>query len=773
MSQIEQALSMAIDSHQKGNLPQAESIYLEILKIEAENPDALHLLGVLQTEKGEFVSGIQLIEKAIECNDNIAPFYNSLGLGYLDWGQYDKAVTAFQKAIALDSEVEEFYINLGNAYQHFGDIHQAIEAYNQAIERNPNSWECYNNLGNIHRALGNTELAFISLKTAILLNNDYFEAFYNLSSLYQQQNDIEQAILYCQKVIELNPTYAQGYDSMGSLMFQKGLIQDAEKYYRLAIEHDPKFIKAYLNLGTLQFASDQFRQSIETFEKLITIAPDHEDAICALGNAYYRLGDLEKSGHYFEIACRANPGKKLYTWRNETICPIFFDSEEQILSYRDHLMERLNYYGNLEFSVTLQDLINTGCQPSFFLNYQGQNERPIKEQYGNVFNQILEKQFPELLTLPQRKEHSDKIRVGFLVTEHHEGVFCKLTAGFINKLPREIFDIFVICSDKSKAYITTRVTHPETYYINAGKFLDCIETVKKECLDILLHYEVGTDGANYFLPFFNMAPVQFTTFGLPVTTGIPTMDYFLSSVKTEPENSQNYYTEKLIKFKDDPIYFYRPQLQQPLKTKEDFGLNPAQTFYYCPQNLFKFHSDFDPILAEILDQDPQGQIYLLESMEANWQKMFLERFSKNPVVKKNPSLLDRLKFKGRMNHFEYLNFTALADVMLDTIHYTGGTTSFEALSFGIPIVTMPFESTRSRQTLGNYRTMGVDSCVVSSTEAYIEKALKLGTDKDYRESIHQEILQHNDSLFENESVIEEMTAFLIQAYEKSLKSPKS
>jgi predicted O-linked N-acetylglucosamine transferase (SPINDLY family) len=509
--------------------------------------------------------------------------------------------------------------------------------------------------------------------------------------------------------------------------------------------------------------------AIPVFKQALEIDPACEEALSGLGNAAFKIGDLEESARAFEQAARIKPEKMLLKWRSDIACPVIFQDRDHIAAVRARISKNLEQYEAADFAFNVEELTYTGCQPSFYLAYNGLNDLPLKTQYGDIFWRLFNRRFPQLVEKPSHHRWADgRIRVGFLVTEKHEGVFCKLNLGYLNHLDRTRFDVTVICPEKSREMLKARVQHPDTHFVAMPLgFEQTIHAVKALHLDVLIYYEVGTDGHNYFLPYFNLAPIQCTSYGFPVTTGIPTMDYFISSQQVEPNNAQSEYREQLIRLALDPIYFYRPVITESFKSREEMGLEAGKTYYFCPQNRFKFHPDFDEIVLNLLANDPHGEVLLIQTLYATWEEVYLQRLQRHPIAQANPALLERLRVMPRQVHHGYLNLIQCSDVILDTVHYTGGTTSFEALALGKPIVTWPQQSTRSRQTYGNYHTMQVMDCVVDSAEAYIQQALKLGTDPDYRHGIEAKIRSHHDVIFENMTVIREMERFLEAAVQQS------
>ena len=121
------------------------------------------------------------------------------------------------------------------------------------------------------------------------------------------------------------------------------------------------------------------------------------------------------------------------------------------------------------------------------------------------------------------------------------------------------------------------------------------------------------------LAFARLAPVQCATWGHPVTTGIPTIDYFISNVDAEPADAAEHYTEQLVRMKNLPTYYAPPSVSSATRSRKDFGLEEKAHLYLCPQSLFKMHPEFDGILSAILRADPKGRIVLVNGRYQNTQ----------------------------------------------------------------------------------------------------------------------------------------------------------
>jgi predicted O-linked N-acetylglucosamine transferase (SPINDLY family) len=273
------------------------------------------------------------------------------------------------------------------------------------------------------------------------------------------------------------------------------------------------------------------------------------------------------------------------------------------------------------------------------------------------------------------------------------------------------------------------------------------------------------DPFTYFLAFSRLAPIQCTTWGHPDTTGIPNMDYYISSEKAEPPGAQDHYTEQLILFKQFPMFCHRPQAPRQRLSRKDFDLADGDHVYACTQNLFKVHPDFDQILAGILQLDPDASILLFEGKHPHWTKLLQER-----LVQNLGDHYQNLRFLRRLSETDFYAFLQIPDVILDTPHFSGGYTSLLAFAQGVPIVTWPGGFMRGRLTGSFYEQMGVMDCVADGFDTYVNIAVNLANNPAIRNDISRKIKESSHCLYENFELVHELERFFQWAIERHQKT---
>jgi predicted O-linked N-acetylglucosamine transferase (SPINDLY family) len=337
------------------------------------------------------------------------------------------------------------------------------------------------------------------------------------------------------------------------------------------------------------------------------------------------------------------------------------------------------------------------------------------------------------------------LRIGFVSTYFYTHSVGRTTFGLIRDLPRDRFNVHVFAiapqTDALAEAIRKSADHYVSLPLDLGRVRDAIDSA---ALDIVFFADIGMHPLTYFLAFWRLAPIQMVTWGHSVTSGIDTIDYYVSADAIEAAGSEKYYTEKLVRL---PGYFMpryrRPALDAPRMSRGQLGLPDGKHLYYCPQNLFKLHPDFDAPIRAVLERDPQAELVLLEFVRAGVAEQLRRRFDLTLGA-----LASRIRFVPRSEHRRFLQYVAAADVVLDPFHFGGCNSSCDALSLGVPVVTLPGLQLPGRFTLGLYEEIDLDCCIARSADEYVEIALRLGRDAEYRKSVSEQISARCARLFD-------------------------
>jgi CRISPR-associated protein Csy1 len=229
----------------------------------------------------------------------------------------------------------------------------------------------------------------------------------------------------------------------------------------------------------------------------------------------------------------------------------------------------------------------------------------------------------------------------------------------------------------------------------------------------------------------------------------------------EPVRAGDAYRERLVLLPGLGTRYARPRIGASA-TRAEFGLPADATLYLLPQSIFKIHPDNDALVAEVLARDPKGVLVLFAGSQEPLTDAFLARLAV-PLEARGIDPGERIFLMRYMDHNRYLQLNALCDVMLDTLHWSGGNTSLDALAMGLPVVTLPGELMRGRQSAGMLGILGVDELIANDLEDYAAKAVAIASDRDHRERLSRAIVDGLGLLFDRSEPVRAFEEFLAAA----------
>jgi tetratricopeptide (TPR) repeat protein/2-polyprenyl-3-methyl-5-hydroxy-6-metoxy-1,4-benzoquinol methylase len=248
---VQKAFADALRHLQAGRLNEAERLYRQILAVDPDHADSLHLLGMVAYHVRHHGSAVDLIRNAIKVSPRVAFYHSNLGLVLSAQGKLDDAVVCYRRALVLQPDYVEAYNNLGNVLKDQGKLDEAVVNYRQAIALKPDIAEAHSNLGNALRIQGKLDEAAASYRQAIVFKPDYAEAYSNLGNALRDQGKLDEAVAYYRQALVLKPDIAEAHSNLGNVLRDQGKPDDALACYRRAIELKPDYVDALNNLALL------------------------------------------------------------------------------------------------------------------------------------------------------------------------------------------------------------------------------------------------------------------------------------------------------------------------------------------------------------------------------------------------------------------------------------------------------------------------------------------------------------------------------------------
>jgi predicted O-linked N-acetylglucosamine transferase (SPINDLY family) len=654
------------------------------------------------------------------------------GNAYLARNDFPRAIEAYQEALSLAPELVEALYNCGVSFHKQGELGSAADCYRQAIRRSP-------------------ELA---------------EAHFNLAHACDELNRFDEAEAAYREVLRLQPENAAAAYNLGYLHKSRGNYADALTAFQEALHIRPDYAQALNNIGLIWSIQDRLDEALICFEQSLAIKPDLVEAHYNLGVAYQKSGELWQARECYRRALDLDPhfapARSLYLLS----LPILYANPEEIEVERARFAASLNQLIRTTALDTPEQiqraLRGVAANTNFYLQYQGRNDLELQKEYGLFVTRVMAANYPQWsIHKPMPVVASGRrIRVGYLSScmhAHTAGIFLM---GWLEHGDRSQLETFCYhVGERSDEWTAKFRDTADHFHHFPGKVAEAAAKIEADNLHILVHTDIGMNAVTLQLAALRLAPVQCKGWGHPVTTGLPTIDYYLTSDLMEPEQADQYYSETLIRLPNLALNYSPPRLSSAPKTRSMFGLPDDAVVYLSSQSLFKYLPQHDDIYPRIARQVPEALFVFFShsspKVTAQLKRRFQHTFQKQGI----PA---RLLFLPRLCHDDFLSLNLAADVLLDTLEWSGGHTTLEALSCDLPVVTLPGKFMRGRHSYAFLKRMGLTQTIAAGKDDFIRLAVRLGQDHAFRTAVRDHIKAHKSLLFKDRSVNTALEVFYRQ-----------
>jgi protein O-GlcNAc transferase len=262
------------------------------------------------------------------------------------------------------------------------------------------------------------------------------------------------------------------------------------------------------------------------------------------------------------------------------------------------------------------------------------------------------------------------------------------------------------------------------------------------------------------LAALRLAPIQCTSWGHPDTSGLPTIDYYLSGELMETSASDAHYTEQLIRLPNLSIYYTPQEFPSVEINREIFGLRPNSVLYHCCQTLFKFLPQYDVLFPRIAQQVGDCQFlfsslpksdFVIEQFRTRIHKAF-KQFDLDPA--------EHIIFLPHLDPPKYNALNKMCDIFLDPIGWSGCTSTLEAIDCNLPVITLPYFLMRGRESGAILNMLGLQETIARSVDDYVWLAVKLGKDPKLRSQISDRIATNKHIIYRDRTCITALEDFL-------------
>ena len=548
--------------------------------------------------------------------------------------------------------------------------------------------------------------------------------------------------------------------SIGVDNFKKGEFKIALDYFKKLLINYPENTSLLENIALTEYNLKNLYECELILKKIIKLNKNSKRQFNFLLKVLREEDKIEELKKLIDIGIKSNQIDKKFSIIKNILFPFINKNNKEIQYFRNNANEYLNNFLSSSEEINLEIDKQSLDPPIFNYSYDQFDNLELNKKFVKLFKKI----YPNLnQEVSFSKKNSEKIKIGFISEYFTNHTIGKLFKGTIFNLNQDKFDIKIFHLHKTKKskifseFLEKEINLNLKNITLPKQFNEKVEIIKKNQLDIIFYPDIGMSAELYFLTFLRLAKYQIVSWGHPISTGNPNIDFFLSSKKSEDESAQKNYSEKLILL-EHMLYYYKPTTSLKLDLEE---MNKPN-IYSCPQTLFKIHPEFDEIINQILTKDKNAKIYFIKDTNKVLFKKLIERFKE-----RLGSNIDRIIFLEKLSYEKFLNHCGSASVLLDPIYYGGGNSFYESMYYGTPTVTLPTDHLKCRLTLGAYNQMEVEDIpMVNSAEEYVNKAIEIANLKPKKMLDLKKYYSDAafNKLYENKKYTDELENFLFNLF---------
>jgi len=712
-----------------GRFTEARVVFEGALRIQPNHFDVLQILGVILVKLGEYPQAVECLSKALQINPNYADAYSNCGVALKELKRFDEALASYDKAIALNPDYADAYNNRGVVLQELKRFNEALASYDKAIALNP----------------------------------DYADAYNNRGVVLQELKRFNEALASYDKAIALNPNYADAYSNRGIALTGLKHFDEALASYDKAIALNPNYADAYSNRGIALAGLKHFDEALASYDKAIALNPNYADAYYNRGNTLKDLVQLTDARASYIKALELESDHCLARWELAFISiPPLFTARENLNISREIFATEIRQLDEWFSGTRLDEAYKVvGSTQPFYLAYQELNNKELLSQYGRVCHRLMAHWQHSKNIQPNIISGSGPIKIGIISSQiHKHSVWVAVTKGWVLKLDPTKFEIHIFhlgSAEDEETYLAQ--TLATSFTKKQGSLFETVNSILEKRIEVLLYPEIGMDMFTTQLANLRLAPIQLTAWGHPETSGLPTMDHYLSSDLFETDTSEAAYTENLIKLPNLGCSYMRLPIITSEPDMQKLGLDTKTPILLCPGAPFKYGPNYDLVLIEIVKKLRCCKLVFF-SHHKNLTIKLKQRLEKS-FSDVGLNFNDYLVFLPLLNIDEFYGLMKRADVFLDTIGFSGFNTAIQAIDCALPIVTREGKFMRGRLASGILKRIGMQELIAETEKEYIDIAVRLVQDKKYRNQVSQKIIKTRDILYDDMEPIKFLEDFLM------------
>ncbi len=661
--------------HQAGRLQQAEDCYRQALALDPGHPGALYFLANIAYADKRLALAEELVNNLLRDEPNDAEAWQLLSMIALQNDDLSRAEASVQRALAVQPSYAQAHYSYGDILSRKMDYDSALKHFEQVVAINP----------------------------------QFAEAYYAIGNILRLRNRVDEALSSFQKAIDSNPRIEFAYLNMGQLLGQQNKFAEAAELYKCALKHFPDSAKIYNDLGNVQVRLAQYDAAMTSMEAATRLDPTLLHPRINLGNLQLDLGKVEDGLATLRKADELDP-----------------QSARAKLDIAGGLVKagrQADAVPWIQASLALDpDNVDTSNFLLCALQYLPEYPRQKTFEDHVAFGERFEAPYKSEWTQRPRTVRPDKrLRVAFVSGDlcgHPVGYFLESVLAELHR--KNALDVYVYYTDSEEDALTRRLQASTDKWRVVDKLSDddFAQQIRDDNIDILIDLS-GHTAKNRLLVFARKAAaVQVTWLGYWDTTGLRAIDYLLCDPYSVLPGEEKYFVETPWRLPSTRLCFTPPNDKVPVAPLP--ARATGKVVFGCFNNLNKMTDRVIAVWARVLARVPSARLLLKWSTlsDAHVRDSVLRRFAQHGIS------AERILMEGPSPRAEYLAAYGRVDIALDPFPFSGGTTSFEGVWMGVPMVTLKGDRIIARQGECILNNIGLADWIAQTEDDYVELAVQ-------------------------------------------------
>lgn len=673
----------------------------------------LHLAG--SSDKAELI--YQLFVEAGYAN-SVA--YTNLAAIRLNQCREDDAIALWRQALQLRSDLPDAWYDLGNAMMRRQALDEAKAHFERALALRPDHLEALINYSSVQINRGELMAGLNAAERALAIQPNSAEAACNAASALRLAKRLEEAEPMARRAVQLNPSLPQPLAVLTSILKDRGNPAAAETVLREALAHDPNSTKLLVYLADFLRGENRLQEAISPYQRAVELDGSLAQAWSGLGQCHFELHDTTRSIEAYRRHEALEPDQAEVAYNLGVVLKHQGDLEAAAGAYADAVRMKADY------ELALHGLVYT-------LNFAALQPMPAIAALNRDW---CDQQYPQEDRTPFGGKSlplgGGKLRIGFLSAEIGNHAVSFFLESFLRYYNRDQLQVFLFeTHDRPGEH--RRQLHElvdgvrPVYSLNNG---EARQLILSDQIDVLVDTTSCMRSSRLALMAERCAPIQCHYIGFHGSTGVRAVDYYIGDPEYTPEEFDHHVIEKVWRL---PRCFVGYQMPENLPTPTSGDPQQPLTFG-CFNNLTKVRGETLDLWSEVLQAIPDSRLLIKDVRCADLanRERVLRHLRLRGINPGRIELVDRVA-----DWHAHMALYNRVDIALDTIPLNSGTTGFDALVMGVPLVAMRGNWMGARLTSSMLKALGRPEWIAENQDEYLEILQGLAADRSALAAIKQ------------------------------------